>query len=368
MAQIIKRGEGVYLIRIPLGADETGKRHFYNKTVHMKYGKAVKHARKLETRRDQGENIEPSNATLEEYLTEWLKVVKPRLSPRTHEGYTSLLKTHIYPLLGWKRLGTLSPLDIEMAYSAMEEAKKSRRTIQYVHTVLSSALRQAVQWRMIQHNPAADTDKRLRRRERKILIKPFNEEELDRFLKHAADSPHSVLFLVAVSSGLRPEEYLALGWQHFDEKARTLKVERVVVRHKKAWSFEPPKTVAGRRTVPIPQRTVEALAKLKREAGDLRLKNHNLIFAGAKGEPIDVGNLRERHFARILTAAKLEPRRLYDLRHSYATLLLATGVDAKTVSENLGHAGVAITLSVYAHVLPSMRQKLSETVEALFSR
>lgn len=368
MAQIIKRGESVYLIRIALGTDEAGKRHFHNETVHCSYKKACQRATALEHKRDLGENIEPSSATLARYLKEWLAILKPRISTRTHASYKSLLDTHVIPLIGWKPISRLSALDLETVYSAMEDAKKSRRTIQYTHTVLSAALRQAVMWRLINHNPSLNTDKRTRRRGRQITIRPFTEVELDRFLAAAVEDRYYAVFLVGITSGLRPEEYLALGWQHFDAKAGTLRVERVLIRHGKTWTFHPPKTNTGRRLVPIPQRTIEVLNRLRREQSARRLQTHNLIFTGAKGEPLDEGNLRRRHFRQILTRAKLDQRRLYDLRHTWATLSLAAGADPKAVSEWLGHRSVAFTLDTYQHLIPSVSQKSSKTIELLFSR
>ena len=90
------------------------------------------------------------------------------------------------------------------------------------------------------------------------------------------------------------------------------------------------------------------------------LYNRNdLVFANLEGNPIHYGNLDKRHFKRILKASQLEGFRLYDLRHTMATLLLCEGVNPKVVSERLGHANITLTLETYSHVLPDMQADAS---------
>src|SRR5258708_1830897 len=129
MAQIEKRGEQTYRIKIFLGRDEQGTRHFHTETLHCSRKDAGKKATALERRRDLGENIEPVAALLETYLDEWLNVIRPNVAARTYESYRSLIETHVKPAIGWKRLAALTALDIEGLYSAMKSANKSRRTV-----------------------------------------------------------------------------------------------------------------------------------------------------------------------------------------------------------------------------------------------
>jgi len=94
--------------------------------------------------------------------------------------------------------------------------------------------------------------------------------------------------------------------------------------------------------------------------------DHGLVFATPMGQPLDKHNLVHRHFKPILEAAGLPKElRLYDLRHSCATLLLAAGENAKVVSERLGHAGITLTLDTYAHVLPTMQRQAADKLEAI---
>lgn len=95
-------------------------------------------------------------------------------------------------------------------------------------------------------------------------------------------------------------------------------------------------------------------------------QNHDLVFAANEGTPIMIRNLVRRHFKPRLKRANLkESIRLYDLRHSCATLLLSAGENPKVVSERLGHASVSLTLDVYSHVLPTMQEAASQKLESL---
>lgn len=121
------------------------------------------------------------------------------------------------------------------------------------------------------------------------------------------------------------------------------------------------KTRQSNRSIPLSTTAVAALRKHKVKQAQERLKlgalyqNFDLVFAAELGTPTAIGNLTKRHFKPMLKAAKLPDIRLYDLRHTCATLLLASGENPKVVSERLGHSSVVMTLDVYSHVLPNMQ-------------
>lgn len=117
---------------------------------------------------------------------------------------------------------------------------------------------------------------------------------------------------------------------------------------------------------------VVALTDHRRKQGEGRFRkdadyqNNELVFATSEGTPILIRNLVRRHFRPVLTRAKLaQSLRLYDLRHSCATLLLSAGENPKVVSERLGHASIVLTLDTYSHVLPSMQQAATEKLERI---
>ena len=174
-----------------------------------------------------------------------------------------------------------------------------------------------------------------------------------------ANTKHEALFHLALETGLRPEEYLALRWADVDLARGQLKVQRVlVIFDDGTWEFSSDlKTDKARRVVPLSKSLIEKLRRLQ-PAGEL-------VFPNEAGQPLNVNNLRKRHFNPILRKAGLSERRLYDLRHSCATLLLDAGVNPKVVSERLGHASVAFTLDTYGHVLPHQQDEATAAFEQL---
>ncbi len=187
----------------------------------------------------------------------------------------------------------------------------------------------------------------------------------------ADTSPNGLIFEFALLTGMRPEEYLAIQWSDIDFGRGTAQVRRALVRHKKSWSFEEPKTARSRRTVFLPAPLLQKLAMHKRRQGEARLKlgaawqTFDLVFCSEEGTPLSIPNLTYRYFRPILVKAKLPQIRLYDLRHTCATLLLIAEENPKIVSERLGHSTIVLTLDTYSHVLPTMQQGASARLERL---
>src|SRR5581483_8532548 len=166
--------------------------------------------------------------------------------------------------------------------------------------------------------------------------------------------------------------YLALKWSDIDLKEGNAVVRRTLVWRKSGgWYFGEPKTSRSRRTVPLPQslrmhRRLQNELKLQLEAAEREaFQKNDLVFAASNGMPHAIRNLKQRHFKPILKRAELPMIRLYDLRHSCATLLLAAGENPKVVSERLGHASITLTLDTYSHVLPTMQQSATEKLERI---
>ena len=165
-----------------------------------------------------------------------------------------------------------------------------------------------------------------------------------------------------------------MGLRWADLEGNRLAVQRsLLYGYKGNWSLNEPKTAKARRTVILPDLTVRALREHKRRQNEQRLAagprytDHGLVFAGEFGAPVDVHNLSVRNFKRILQRAGLPNVRVYDLRHTAATLLLSAGTHPKVASEMLGHSTVVLTMDTYSHVLPTMQAQAADTMERLFS-
>ncbi len=369
--QIIKRGKNSWLVRIFEGRDAEGKRRYLNKTIRGKKNSAEKYLRKTLLDMDRGMFVEPSPLTLDEYIKKWLEsAARPRVQVRTADGYEALLRRYIRPVLGKRQIDKLQPLDIQNVYGQMIARGLSARVVRHTHSALHNALKQAVKWRLIAQNPSDLVElPKVPYREQRVL----SPEEAAQFLRVARLKPHGLIFEFALLTGMRPEEYLALQWSDLDFKRNTVQVRRAIVWHKGGWSFQETKTSRSRRTIHLLAPMMRRLKAHRRKQGERRLKlgsdweAHDLIFCGEVGNPLTIPNLTYRYFRPILEEAKLPRIRLYDLRHSCATLLLIADENPKVVSERLGHSTIVLTLDTYSHVLPTMQQRASEKLEKLLS-
>jgi integrase len=345
--QLIKKGEHRWLVRVFKGRDpKTGKKKYFSKQVKGNKKDAQKFLNGILREIDLGIFVEPSTMTLSEYLE---SAARPRVSRRTADGYDGLLRRYIKEPLGIKRLDNLKALDIQKVYADIQVRGLSARVVRHTHSALHNALRQAVKWGLLSRNPSELVElPKVPHKERRVL----SQEEAVRFLDAAIDMPRGLLFEFALITGMRPEEYLALQWSDIDFDRCTATIQRALVRHKKEWSFERPKTAKSRRTVALPAPLLHRLSDHKRNQAEVRLKAgpdwqvNGLVFSSEKGTPLSIPSLTYRYFRPILKKAELPQIRLYDLRHSCATLLLVANENPKVVSERLGHSTVVLTLEV----------------------
>jgi integrase len=168
---------------------------------------------------------------------------------------------------------------------------------------------------------------------------------------------------------MRPSEYLSLCWRDIDWDRGTISVVRTLHKNQGQWSFADTKRVRSRRVVKLQTWVIELLRKLKgsTEKSEPACDSvfADLIFTTADGEPINEKYLVKKHFKPLLRQSGLTNIRLYDLRHTFATLALTAGVPPKVVSEQLGHASAAFTLDTYSHVLPHMQEEAAAKMEAV---
>ena len=373
---IFEREKGVWYARVTF-TDQEGKRRYIKRKADTKT-----HAKELvkQLLRDLDDSsdtvIEGCQLTLGKYFDRWLEsAAKPRLTERTFSDYEDLARRYIRPFMGNKKLSDVRPLDIQALYSSMQERGLSARTVRYTHAVLTSALKQAVRWGILIRNPASMVDlPKLYRKEMKAL----SPDEATRFLLAAREDRWGLVFTLALVTGMRPEEYLGLQWKDVDLDHGIITVQRTLCWRRRGggWYFGIPKTSRSRRNIPIPFSVVRDLKEHKRQQAEERLKagrNYqafDLIFATTEGGPLMPQNLLRRHFRPILKRADLpQTVRIYDLRHSCATLLLAAQENPKVVSERLGHATITLTLDTYSHVLPSMQRAATDKLDdMLFSK
>ena len=340
-------------------------------------------AREAATRRDEALRraalgvVGDPQLTVENLLERWLNdVAAVKLRPQSLERYRGIVRGHLIPAIGSIRLRALSQQHIARVYAELGRPRevtinhaRSRQTVsramsaaslRYVHSVLHGALDQAVAWRLIERNPAAGASLPPVRTPE---MRPLTPTEARCFLEAARGHPLEALFTLALTTGMRQGELLALRWRDLDWAAHRLAIHHTLIRLDGRWWLGEPKTPKSRRAIDLTAPTLEVLrAHHARQAERLLAMGHaltddDLIFCDAAGEPLWGRHVTTLQLKALLRRAKLPPIRFHDLRHTFATLQLAAGTNPKIVSEVLGHKEIAITLDRYSHALPTMRPR-----------
>jgi integrase len=202
VGQLIARGDRRWLIRVYLGRDqETNKRKYHNRTIHGPMREAQAYLTRRLRERDLGRDLEGAQITLNEYLDRWVETaVKPRVREKTCQDYEGMLRRCVRPSLGERLLTALRPLDVQTTYQQMIERGLSARTVRYTHAVLRSAMRQALNWRLLLESPF-DGLKLLQQSRHEMQA--LTVEQVRMFLKAALATPHGPALAVAVATGMR---------------------------------------------------------------------------------------------------------------------------------------------------------------------
>ena len=380
---VLADGSTRWRMRVFIGADpKTGKRTIVTGTFSRKKD-ADAEATRLERQKDLGALTAPSKEPFSAYLVRWLDTVKEgRIRAGTLHDYRAMVRRYIErppegaPPIGSIRLDRLAPAAFEALYAFLwKETGLSPRSLQYLHSILRQALGHAVGTGALVRNPTDAVKPPRQDRaggtpEKKM--RAMSREEARRFLEASKGDRYAALWVVLLMGGIRPGEAFGLTWKDVDLDTGKLHIRRALTRRGvDGWKLVEPKTARARRVVVLPEVATSALrAHRKRQAEERLLlgpeyHDHGFVFATMLGSPLDPANLY-RTFRGLLQAAELDDFRVYDLRHTCATLLLLAGENPKVVSERLGHASVTLTLDTYSHVLPAMQEESARKLEAMF--
>ena len=354
---ITARGQDTWRLQVYTGIGADGKPRQHTETVRGRKGDAQRRLRELLTTLDQGSFTPPSRVTLREHLRSWLAgYVQTNCSPRTLDGYQSIIERHLTPSLGHYRLRDLQPETIQAYYGkALEHL--SPRTVAKHHRLLSQALKYAVRQGYLGRNPCELVDPPSWKGK---VMRTLTPSEVQTLLDVARDSYHYPVYYAAVSSGLRQAELLGLRWRDIDLELLSISVSRVLYKRRGLCEVKEPKTPHSRRRVAMTPKLAMFLREYQQErewlCGELgeSLDLDDLVFAYADGRPLDP-SIVSHDFARIARQAGLGSVRFHDLRHTFASLMLLRGAKPKVISEALGHASVAFTMDTYSHIIEGMQ-------------
>jgi integrase len=358
---------GLYMARYTVETP-TGKKR---KTVYGKTREEA-HEKLIEalSNRNKWLIFEGENQTLSAYLDRWLNgSVKGSVKPSTYESYERMIRNHIKPALGHRKLKALAPDHVQYLYQSKLDADFAPGTVRLMHGILHKALDQAVRWGTVSRNVCKATTPPKPNPEE---IHPLDAEQAKRVLEASRGNRLEALYVLAVTAGLRIGELLGLKWEDIDLGAGSLHVRRTKSQAKTGPTFTTPKNGKGR-SIRLTRRAVEVLKAHKATQNAERLKagnlwqDNSLVFCTHAGKPLDFRNVATASFKPLLKKAGLPDIRFHDLRHTCATLLLSRGHHPKLVQELVGHASVAMTLDRYSHVLPGMGDQTAAAMEAALS-
>jgi integrase len=372
---IRQRSPGSFEIRYRLSGGKVA-----TATVRGSRKDAEKELRRLLRQVDTGEHVGPgAKMTVATWLKKWLVQVREELAPQSHDRYGEIVANHLIPGLGDITLAKLTPTDVGDFYAILatggrrdqKDGALAPRTRRQLHRVLSSALNRAVEQQIIPRNPTDVFRRRLPRIEKREMLVLSAEQSLE-LLAAAQDGPLYAPVLLAISTGARRGECLALRWRSIDlDNGTALIFESLEQRRGHPIRAKAPKGEKSR-SVALPAFAVAALRVLKREQAEhlfklgIRQNGDTLVCLQPDGRapsPAAVTN----SFARLVAKVDGMPAiHFHSLRHSHATALLAAGVHPKIAQERLGHSSVAMTLDLYSHVTAEMQRGAADKLDEAF--
>ena len=376
---IRQRSPGSFELRYSLGTDPaTGKRKIATATVRGTRKDAEKELRRLLRSLDTGEHVDPNRITVREWLETWLGAARSEVAPKTHERYGEIVNHFLAPALGNLQLAKLAPVHIQEAYnrwaaSGRRDGKPgglSPQTRRHIHRILSTALTRAVEQQVLARNPCDVFKKRLPKVERREMV-TLTAEQSARLLDAIRHTRVYWPAVIALATGARRGEILALRWRNVDLDRGSIRIVESLEQTKAGLRAKAPKSERAR-AVTLPAFATHELRQLKREQVEsllrlgIRQTADTLLCARADGEPMQPRSLTHE-FTRLVSRMKDFPRvRFHDLRHSHATQLLLAGVHPKIAQERLGHSTISVTLDLYSHVTETMQEDAAAKLDAAF--
>ena len=333
--------------------------------------------------------------TVAEYLNYWLStIVLNERRPKTYQGYEGVVRLHLIPGIGKKRLAKLTGQDVRIFLTCIRQecqcckhgwdsqrdkpcccalgqccdSRLSVRMVQFIHAVLRNALESAVREEIIPRNVAKLVQVSAPRYK---VNRGLTVQQAKATMAAAAGHRLSALYVLALYLGLRRGELLGLRWQDVDLDEAKLEVVHTLQRVGGALRLVPPKTEDSARTVPLPPVCVEVLRAHQQRQGTEQAEawpdweDRGFVFPSRRGTPMEPDNLR-RSWYQVRLAAGLDTARFHDLRHTCVTLLLDLGAPPHVVQEIVGHSDIEVTMTIYAHVsLDEKRKALGKLGEVL---
>jgi integrase len=318
--------------------------------------------------------------TFAEYAETWLEIQRERVALSTYKTWRIMVRRHLIPKLGNKEIGTILPAHIERAlvpqyyldhYTVLTMNDKSKlryrgtATFSKAKSVAFSIFERAKANGLTKNNPVESVRLERKQREHKPL-RSLDDTELRRFFDVVKGHEWEAYFTLALATGARPSELLALSWSDIDFEEGIIRFTASLGRTEEGGALKRKamKTPESRRAVDVPHESLVALHKQWESAGK---PHHGFVFVNNAGNPVELRNFARRVLAPLVEQAELEQCTLYTFRHTSNSMLLAAGVSPVTLAARLGHTSPRLVETTYATVLVRAKQDAVERMSEVFS-
>ena len=377
---LCKRSENSWQLRIHLGLDPiTRRKRYLERTFRGTRREAERELARLVAENDGFVPRRDHESTVAKLLEKWLEFASPSLSPRTAMVEGGYVKSVIAPMIGHLQISKVTSLDLDRFYRHLVDVggpkgPYSPASIVRVHGIMRRAFAQGVRWGWIRQNPAREASPPRDTTPRQFV--PPTPDQVAQLLAEAKrrDSQMATLLRLAVSTGARRGELLALRWRHFDLGKGTVTIQRGIVLANGELVEQGTKTHQTR-TITLDISTLQTLAEHRKRKFDLLEQvgadslEDRFVFSELPdcSRPMRPDST-SRAFRALCAKAGIANVRFHDLRHYVATRLLTSGVDPRTVAGRLGHRKPSTTLDVYAHFVPEADQWAADLLASLLDK
>ncbi|QTR83199.1 site-specific integrase [Bacillus cytotoxicus] len=326
-------------------------------------------AAKVEERIANGGSVKDNKITFNEYLYEWLNVLKKdNVAPRTYKVYEKNIRLHIIPVFGNMKLKDLTRIKYQKFINDLL-TKFSKKTVDTIHVTMHHALDDAInELGILEKNPTSKIKMTTKQITKKTdEIKCYDVDELNSFLNYVLNEKggfkYYSLFMFLSRTGLRIGECLALQWEDIDFEQKKLNINKTLLSNKRNQSimFGPPKNKSSIRTISLDDSTLSHLQKMKLEQAKNILKygkyyeNYNFVFTHEDNSCM-LHPSTLKFLLQVCKKGNFKYITLHGFRHTHAVHLLQSGANLKYVSERLGHSSIDMTANVYLHITKSIEE------------
>jgi integrase len=296
--------------------------------------------------------------TVSEWLPTW-QASRVHLRPSTRALSESLLRNHVLPYFGDRRLGSVTPTEIQGFVAHLEEKGLAASTTRQCYLLVAGLFSTALDSDIIVRTPCRGINLP---HDSKTEMRFLTAEEVSD-LAGVIDERYRALVLTAAYAGCRFGELAGLKTHRIDLLRRTLTIAEALSEVRGQVRLAPPKTSAARRQVALPKFLAE---EVSRHLADWPPRRDGFVFSAPQGGPLLRRNFRRRIWLPAVRVSVGEPMRFHDLRHTHAAMLIAQGEHPKVIQNRLGHSSIKITLDTYGHLFDGLDAAAAERLDSIF--